>query len=193
MIKTPAKSLFSFGILFYLAGFADIAAAVLINRESLPSIRVCDWIFAALLPEYARNMNAAPPSAGPPPPLPAFKPPAALVGTWRGAIKTHEAEIPVRLIVEAAGRVELAALDAAGAPGKVLSPLKTPVINRGVFVVHFPQVFSTSDAPAAGHRTVLGLTIRETRLSGEANTIASDMSYSLPSTIELKRTDEDPK
>ena len=170
-----------------------LAAAVLINGEALPSIQVCDWIFAALLPEYARNLNAAPPAAGPPPPPPAFKPPAALVGTWTGMIKTHEGEIPVRLVVESASRVELAALDAEGEPGKALEPLKTPVVNRGVFVVHFPQVFSTSDAPAAGHRTVLGLTIRQYRLSGEANLIASDMSYCLPSYVELKRTDEDPK
>jgi len=170
-----------------------LAAAVLINGENVRSIDVCDWIFAALLPEYARNLNAAPPAAGPPPPPPAFRPPAALVGTWTGVIKTHEAEIPVRLVVEAAGLVELAALDAEGEPGKALEPLKTPVVNRGVFVVHFPQVFSTSDAPSAGHRTVLGLTIRQYRLSGEANLIASDMSYSLPSYIELKRADEDLK
>jgi len=168
-----------------------LAAAVLINGENVRSIEVCDWIFAALLPEYARNLRAAPPGGGPPPPPPpAFRPPAALVGTWTGVIKTHEEEIPVRLVVESAGRVELAALDAAGAPGKALTPLKTPAVNRDVFIAHFPQVFSTSDAPAAGHRIVLGLTIRQSRLSGEANLIASDMSYSLPSTIEFKRTDE---
>lgn len=167
-----------------------LAVAVLINGEDFPSIRVCDWIFASLLPEYARNLKDPPPAAGPPPPPPAFRPPAALVGTWTGLIKTHEGKIPVRLVVESEGRVEMAALDAAGVPGKALVPLKTPVMNRDVFVVHFPQIFSTSDAPAAGHRTVLGLKIRQYRLSGEANLIASDMSYCLPSYIELKRTEE---
>jgi len=36
---------------------------------------------------------------------------------------------------------------------------------------------------------VLGLRLRGDRLSGEANTIASDMSYSLPSYISLRRAD----
>ena len=54
---------------------------------------------------------------------------------------------------------------------------------------HFPQVFSLSDAPSASHRTVLGLTVKKDRLTGEANLIAADMSYSLPSYIELKRTE----
>ena len=35
--------------------------------------------------------------------------------------------------------------------------------------------------------------IRADRLSGEANTIASDMSYSLPSYIELKRLEPEKK
>lgn len=170
-----------------------LGVAVLINGEGFPSIRVCDWVFAAHLPEYARRLSAAPPPAGaPPPPTAAFKPPAALVGTWTGTIVTHEERIPVRLAVETSGRVELAALDAAGAPGRFLEPLKTPAVNRDVFVVHFPQLFATSDAPAAGHRNVLALKIRQLRLSGEANLIASDMSYSLPSYIELKRTDAEP-
>jgi hypothetical protein len=36
---------------------------------------------------------------------------------------------------------------------------------------------------------VLGLHLRGDRLSGEANTIASDMSYSLPSFVSLKRVE----
>jgi CubicO group peptidase (beta-lactamase class C family) len=154
-----------------------LAAAVLTNGENIPSILVCDWIFAALLPEYAQNMKATSKGGSPPPPPQTFRPPAEIVGTWKGTIITHEEDIPVRLIVESNGRVELARLDQAG---KGFSPLKTPVVNQGLFVVHFPQLFSLSDAPLASHRTVLGLTIRENRLSGEANTIASDMSYSLP-------------
>jgi CubicO group peptidase (beta-lactamase class C family) len=163
-----------------------LAAAVLINGENIPSIQVCDWIFGALLPEYARNMKAASKGGSPPSPQ-TFNPPAEIVGTWKGTIITHEGDIPVCLIVESNGRVELARLDQ---PGKGYSPLKTPVLNQRLFVAHFPQVFSLSDAPSASHRTVLGLTIRENRLSGEANTIASDMSYSLPSYIELKRAEK---
>jgi len=170
-----------------------LALAVLINGENVPSIQVCDWIFAALLPEYAIAMKATPQGGSPPPSPPTFKPPSELVGTWKGMIKTHEGDIPVRLIVGKNGNVELARLDQPGAPEKELSPLKTPTLNRGIFVVHFPQVFTLSDAPAASHRTVLGLTIRKSRLSGEANLIASDMSYSLPSYIELKRAELEPQ
>lgn len=169
-----------------------LAAAVLINGDNIWSIQVCDWIFAAFLPEYARNLRASSQSGSPLPSPQTFKPPAELVGTWKGTIKTHEGEIPVQLIMESNGRVELASLDHSGLPGKGLSPLKTPVVNQmGIFVVHFPQVFSTSDAASSSHRTVLGLTVRQNRLSGEANTIASDMSYSLPSYIELKRAEEE--
>jgi CubicO group peptidase (beta-lactamase class C family) len=164
-----------------------LAAAVLINGEGLPSIQVCDWIFAALLPDYARNLGAAPAGGAPPPPPPAFKPPAGLVGAWQGAIRTHEGELRVRLLVATDGRVELARLDPQGRPGDGLSPLKPPTLNRGIFVVHFPQLFATSDLSAAGHRTVLGLKIRADRLTGEANTIASDMSYSFPSFVSFSR------
>ena len=170
-----------------------LAAAVLINGENVPSIQVCDWIFATLLPEYAKALNAgAQGRSGSSSPT-AFKPPAEIVGTWQGAIRTHEGDIPVRLIVESDGRVEFFRMDPSGAPGKRLSPLKSPAVNQGIFVVHFPQVFSISDASAANHRTVLGLKIRENRLSGEANTIATDMSYSLPSYIEMKRVDGSPE
>jgi hypothetical protein len=85
------------------------------------------------------------------------------------------------------GRAELARLDEQGRPGEGLSPLKPPTLNRGIFVVHFPQVFATSDLSAAGHRTVLGLKIRGDRLTGEANAIASDMSYSFPSFVSFSR------
>jgi len=164
-----------------------LAAAVLINGENVRSIEVCDWIFAALLPVYARNLrSSSPPGAGPPQP-PAFRPPAEMVGIWEGTIHTHEANVQVRLAVEKSGEIKISRRDGAGALEEALAPLKTPAMNRGVCVVHFPQIFRLSDAPAAGHRTVLGLTIRKDRLSGEANLIASDGSYSLPSFIALKR------
>jgi CubicO group peptidase (beta-lactamase class C family) len=164
-----------------------LAAAVLVNGENVRSIEVCDWIFAALLPEYARSLRAASPGGGSPAPPPPFRPPAEVLGTWKGLIKTHESEIPVRLVIKSDGRVELARLDPSGTPGQGMSLLKPPTLNRGIMVAHFPQIFSLSDAPAAGHRTVLGLTVRKDRLTGEANLIASDMSYSLPSFIELRR------
>jgi len=163
-----------------------LAAAVLINGENVPSIQICDGIFAALLPDYAKALNAAGQGRGGPPAPAAFRPPAEAVGTWDGAVKTHEGDVPVRLVVGPDGRLELFRLGPSGAPGEGLSPLKAPTVNRGVLIIHFPQVFATSDLTAAGHRTVLGLHLRGDRLSGEANTIASDMSYSLPSYIELK-------
>jgi len=167
-----------------------LAVAVLINGENLPSIQVCDWIFAAFLPEYAKAWKSTSQGpAGSSAPPAAFSPPAALVGTWAGTIKTHEGDIPVRLVVASNGEVELFRLDPTGAPGKAYSPLKTPAVNNSVFVVHLPQVFLLSDAPSPSHRTVLGMRIRQNRLSGEANTIASDMSYSFPSYVEMKRAD----
>jgi CubicO group peptidase (beta-lactamase class C family) len=168
-----------------------LAVAVLINGENVPSIQVCDRIFAALLPPYARNIKAAPQGGSPPPSPPAFRPTTELVGTWKGMIKTHEGDIQVRLSVKKNGDVELARSDQSGAPEKGLLPLKTPTLNRGIFVIHFPQFFSLSDASAPSHRTVLGLRIRKDRLSGEANLIASDMGYSLPSYIELKRAERE--
>jgi len=170
-----------------------LAAAVLINGENVSSIQVCDWIFAAFLPDYARNLEAAPAGGSPPPPPQAFRPPAGLIGDWQGAIKTYEGEIRVHLLVADDGRVELARLDRQGRPGERLTPLKPPNLNRGIFVVHFPQAFATSDLSAANHRTVLGLKIRGDRLTGEANTVASDMSYCLPSYIEMKRVDGSPE
>jgi ubiquinone/menaquinone biosynthesis C-methylase UbiE len=164
-----------------------LAAAVLINGENVRSIEICDRIFAALLPAYERQWKAASPPGAGPPQTPAFKPPAGLVGIWEGIIHTHEGDVRVRFTAEQGGGMRIARGDAPGVWGESLAPLKTPVMNRGVCVVHFPQFFALSDAPAAGHRTVLGLTIRKDRLSGEASLIASDGSYSLPSFIALDR------
>ncbi len=164
-----------------------LVAAVLINGENVPSIQVCDWIFAALLPEYARRYKDSPQGGGPPPPPPPFKPTPGLVGTWEGTIQTHREIIPVRLVVEKDGRVELVCLEASGAPGRSFAPLKNPAVDRGVFVIHFPQVFSLPDAPASSHRTVLRMRIRPPRLVGEAGTMASDNGYFLPSFITLRR------
>jgi len=168
-----------------------LGVAVLINGENVPSIQICDVIFGALLPRYAGALSAATSGQGGPSAPAAFKPPAETVGTWEGTVKTHEGTVPVRLIISADGRVELFRLGPDGAPGEGLSPLKPPTLNRGVAVIHFPQVFATSDLSAASHRTVLGLKMRGDRLTGEANTIASDMSYSFPSFISLKRTDRE--
>lgn len=166
-----------------------LGVAVLINGENLRSIQVCDGVFAALLPAYAKALEAAGPGQDAPPSQPAFRPPAGVVGTWEGRIQTHEGIVPVRLTVGPDGRMEISRLDPSGRPGEGLTPLKPPTVNRGVLVVHFPQVFVTSDATAPSHRTVLGLHIRPDRLSGEANTIASDMSYSFPSYVSLKRVE----
>jgi len=164
-----------------------LAAAVLVNGENVRTIEVCDWIFAKLLPAYARRLESASPSGGNPLPPPAFKPPAELIGLWEGTIKTHEGDIRVRLTVGQGGELKVRAAEAGGAWGEDLVPLKAPSVNRGVCVVHFPQLFRLSDAPAADHRTVLGLSLWTDRLSGEASLIASDGSYSLPSFIALKR------
>jgi hypothetical protein len=93
-------------------------AAVPINGENVPSIQVCDWIFAALLPEYAGKFKDSPPGGGPPFPPPPFKPTLGIIGTWEGTTQTHQEVIPVRLVVEADGRVELVRLEASGAPGR---------------------------------------------------------------------------
>lgn len=164
-----------------------LAVAVLINGENARTIQICDWIFASRLPVYARNLGAASPGGGASPPAPPFNPPAEFIGVWEGLIRTHDGDVPVRLNVERDGRVELFGPNQPAGSNKGLAPLKPPVVNQGVFVVHFPRAFSLSDAPSPGHRTVLGLTSRGNRLSGEVNLIASDMSYSLPSYIELKR------
>jgi CubicO group peptidase (beta-lactamase class C family) len=166
-----------------------LGVAVLINGENVPSIQICDVIFGALLPHYAGALSAAASGQGGPAAPAAFKPPAETVGTWEGTVKTHEGTVPVRLVIGADGRLEIFRLGPDGAPGEGLSPLKPPTLNRGVVVIHYPQLFATSDASFPGHRTVLGLHFRGDRLSGEANTIASDMSYSLPSYISLKRAD----
>lgn len=166
-----------------------LAAAVLINGENVRSIEVCDWIFAALLPAYARQRESSSPLGGSPPQPPAFKPPAEMVGIWEGTIHTHEGDVRVRLAMEKSGEMTISRRDGTGALEEALSPLKPPTMNRGVCVVHFPQLFRLSDATAASHRTVLGLTIRKDRLSGEASLISSDASYSLPSYIELERSE----
>jgi hypothetical protein len=79
-----------------------LAVVVLCNAGIRLPHRVADEIMAVLLPNYRVNRGAEQPSVTVPK---SFQPPAELVGTWKGALSTWQADLPFELRVLESGQV----------------------------------------------------------------------------------------
>jgi CubicO group peptidase (beta-lactamase class C family) len=157
-----------------------IAVAVLSNSFNGTNFELSEDIFAALLPEYAAQRakrQATPQPPGTPTP---FKPPAELVGTWHGILKTWSSEMAVRMDVRPDGDIHI----------KLGDQLETLVNNarfsNNEFGGRFSGTIPTEDANRERHIIALNrLVLRGDTLSGAAIAVADN--YSLPSWIKLVR------
>jgi hypothetical protein len=164
----------------------NIASVLLCNGGNIDPWKIESAIFAVLVPEYAKKLQAEEKNTEEKkPPQSSF--PDSLIGEWEGKIKTYEDELPVKIIFGQDNNVSLEL------EGRTLSSLnmKTPLggmgFNNGVFKGMFFGSITTSDAARAPHVIFITMKLRGDRLDGYAAAIAMDRKFCLPNWIELSK------
>ena len=164
----------------------NIASVLLCNGGNIDPWEIESAIFAALLPEYAKKLQAEEKKTEEEGPLQSSFP-DSLIGKWEGKIKTYENELPVKMTFVQDNSVILEL------EGKTLSSLnmKTPLgrmgFTDGVFKGLFFGSITTPDTAHAPHVIFINMKLRGDRLDGYAAAIAMDRNFCLPNWIEFKK------
>ncbi len=187
---------YGYRVVNHNGGIAGVSTRLtLIPSENIASVLLCNggnidpWdiesaIFAALLPEYAKNTQAKEKKADKKEPQQSTFP-DSLIGEWQGKIKTYENELPVKMTFGQDNEISLEL------EGKALSSLnmKTPLgrmgFDNGVLKGMFLGNITTPDAARAPHVIYIAMKFRGDRLDGCASAIAMDRNFCLPNWIEL--------
>ena len=86
----------------------DLSVVVMANTNGAFTDPIADDVISVLVPEYGRRRTAVlekrKKNRKKPKPRPPFKPPAKLVGEWRGHVQTFEGRIPVTMTFDASGK-----------------------------------------------------------------------------------------
>ena len=166
----------------------NIAVVVLSNRQGINLGRIIHSILSSLLPEYAKEWEKAQKESGKRQP-PKFSPPAELVGSWTGEIKTYDQTIPVQMLIEEKGKVWFKILGEKYPNKKGLSTLDPPRYMNDHFITSF-NIKIQKDLSARSAAFLLLNMIPQnnyTVLAGYAAAQAFDSEFCLPSFIQLKK------
>ena len=164
----------------------SVVVVVLTNQSNGLVGRIADDLAAAAMPEYAQARAAARGRPGSPSTAAtAFKPPAPLIGTWEGKLRTYEGDVSMRLVVQPDGDIHLR-----------LGDQLTTLLNQPIFVSEtgrltgrFLATIPTEDARRHPHSVLLNVHLRDDVLSGQASaqTTGTPYYFALSSYVELKR------
>jgi CubicO group peptidase (beta-lactamase class C family) len=161
-----------------------IAVAVISNTGTTLPGAVVEEVFCELLPSFReRRENMV--KNHPPEPETLQRHNSSLAGQWRGAIRTHQGNIPVALSISALGEVHA---KLGSQPTALLD--KASVGERSVYGL-LPGEVGTDDAPRPPYDLEVDLTLRGDTLAGAATTRelrTGERGALLPYWIELKRT-----
>ncbi|UCE21912.1 MAG: beta-lactamase family protein [Candidatus Aminicenantes bacterium] len=167
----------------------NIASVLLCNGGNIDPWRIESEIFAALLPEYAKKLQAEEKKTEEEKPQPSSFP-DSLIGEWQGRIKTYESELSAKMTFVQDNEVSLEL------EGKTLTSLnmKTPLgrmgFSNGIFKGLFFGNLTTSDTAQVPHVIFITMKLRGDRLDGYAAAIAMDRNFCLPNWIELTKVQE---
>ena len=174
---------------------ARVAVVALANQSSAIPMRVAEEIAAAVLPgDGAARLAASraawrpiPPAGSGPAVSPGFAPPAALLGEWRGTVRTHEGSLPLVLRVSG-DEVRLRLGDRPG----LWTLLNGATLRDGVLRGRAVGTIPTRDASSRPHVLALELRLAGDTLAGwvaaQATTPTND--FSLSSYAALRRAPE---
>jgi CubicO group peptidase (beta-lactamase class C family) len=145
-----------------------LAIAVLANANTDLPFQVADEVAAALIPEYAEALRSvqdlqkddgAQVEEG-------FQPPPGLLGEWRGAVHTYEADLPLTLSFKDSGDIH----------AQVGSGLKTLLndarFKDGRLTGRMLGDIGTDDAARRPYHLHVDMTLRDTVLNGAVVAIA---------------------
>lgn len=158
----------------------DVAIVVLTNRSGSDVREIAARILEALVPDYeAPSAGEGGGSSG----RERFTAPDELLGTWTGALRTWERELPLRLVFQEDGDVH------ARIGGQLVTLLNDARWEDGNLEGRFNGRIPTRDAGRKSHMVRLDLHLRDGVLGGQAS--AQDrpplLQGALTSYVELRR------
>jgi CubicO group peptidase (beta-lactamase class C family) len=166
---------------------ANLAVVVLTNASvGGVTSRIANEIAATMLPRYAQTRRARPGPVAPPTPTleRGARPPAPLLGQWRGFLHTYEAKIPLTLTFQEDGDVH------ARLNGDLVALVNQVTFSEsGNFNGRFIGTIPTADVNRHRHNIVLNLWLRDGKLRGQASaqTTQQPVHYALTSYVELTK------
>jgi CubicO group peptidase (beta-lactamase class C family) len=170
----------------YLYPEEDLAVVVLANTTHRAPFLVAQEIVASLVPRYADTLRARRARQQQPQPQPnRWSTPGKLTGEWKGTVRTWNGTVPFTLSFQQDGDVVAKLGDQPKA--LIWDPNWQ---GDSVFVGRFDSRMPTPDAALHRHTIFLNLTLRGTRLSGQASaqTVPPDtVYYARTSYVDLNR------
>ncbi len=161
----------------------NIAVCVLANGSHDRIYSLSEDILAVLLPKYGEALKARKKpeerKSG------KFVPPAELLGTWSGRLRTYEGDTPLTVVFEADGDIHI---KPANGLETLLNPLPNGVsVDKRILVAGVtPAQIPTADAAKHPHNAYIALRLEAGRLTGFAAAMNSRWS-ALASYVELKK------
>jgi CubicO group peptidase (beta-lactamase class C family) len=147
----------------------NIAVAVVSNGEEADTPKICDWLFAELLTRYNAFFKIREAFSGENQNVPGrFSPPASLIGTWRGSIKTYMGDLSVQVMVKPDGDMRMKYVTEEDSENEGVPPLEgqIPRFANAVFHASFPLEVPTSFTNRYSHSVNFHLKLRGNILSG---------------------------
>jgi CubicO group peptidase (beta-lactamase class C family) len=168
----------------YLYPTEDLAVVVLANTTSRMPFVIASEIVGAMVPRYGDSLKArrARPQQQP---ATTWSTPGKLAGEWKGTVRTWNGTVPFTLSFQPDGDVVAKLGDQ---PRALL--WDTGWQQDSIFVGRFDSRMPTPDASLHHHSISLNLTLRGTKLSGQASaqTIPPDtVFYARTSYVDLAR------
>jgi CubicO group peptidase (beta-lactamase class C family) len=166
-----------------------VVVVVLTNQSNNRIGRIAEGLAAAAMPEYSRQLAAdregAPDNGGPADEAP-FQPPASLIGTWQGFVRTYEGEVPMGLVVQEDGDIHATIGDQ---PPTLLNSASFNEAT-GNLTGRFMATIPTEDARRHAHTVLLNVHLRNGVMSGQASAQTAGGApyyFALTSYVELRR------
>jgi CubicO group peptidase (beta-lactamase class C family) len=160
------------------------AVVVLANKAASPVGRISQEILGVALPApYADSLRARRARSQRPADRPRFVPPGELVGVWTGTLRTWQGTVPLRLMIQREGDVQIAVGN--GAP----APVTEARWEEGVWSGSVAATIPTPDASRHPHSVLLQLRLYDGKLKGQASAQTPDepVYFALTSYVELSR------
>jgi CubicO group peptidase (beta-lactamase class C family) len=181
------------GAVIALIPEADLAIVVLSNRLQADTPRIAKWIASAVLDDFQESQRIPTTIEMHQKIQPGTLSRGALAGTWKGAIRTPERELPVEISFSRFGSPEMRSLNDSGSWGDWTETMSTLRGNysAGIFSAYFPVRIPTEDTRGHDHWTWIYVGLKADTLQGYAVAHAADGPYfGLPYCIRLEREKE---
>ncbi|MBX3148024.1 MAG: beta-lactamase family protein [Gemmatimonadales bacterium] len=174
---------------------ANAVIVVLTNASAAPFGDVLSEAAAVILPGYADSLKAERARPRPTPAPAAFAPPAELVGTWTGTLRTWTRTLPFELEVRSSGEMQTQ-IGEAMRPGddpllrkQLRALVNMPSYRDGVLSGRFAGTIPTPDVDWVSHTVAFDLRLVNGVLRGQASaqTGIDPLFFSVASYLELRK------